>query len=57
MEKAKRVKVCCPECSKYFMASLLEDGSIRKQCPNCKVIVYIKERKGNEKLIKLKYVQ
>jgi len=57
MEKTKRVKVCCPDCSKYFMATPKEDGSISKQCPNCKVVVFIKERNGNEKLIKLKYVK
>lgn len=56
MEKPKKVKVCCPECSKYFMATPKSDGSLTGQCPNCKVVFFTKGRCGKEKLIKLKYL-
>ncbi len=54
-KQADKIKIKCPECNHYIFGTLRNDGSITSNCPNCKSVVYSKERKGKEKLIKIKY--
>lgn len=53
--KSDKVKIRCPECAKYIYGLTKKDGAIACTCPHCKVIVYSKEHKGKDKLIKIKY--
>ena len=51
-----KVKMRCPECTKYIFGVRKNDGAIACTCPHCKVSVYSKFHPGKEKLIKVKYL-
>ena len=53
--KKDKVKIRCPECSKYIYGITLKNGAVSCKCPHCNVVVVSKEHNGKEKLIKVKF--
>lgn len=46
-----RLRTMCPECRKFFAASIKSNGEIVGQCPNCHS-QYYEQRHDNVRLIK-----
>lgn len=53
MEKVSTKRTKCPECGNYMTVSLHNNGSESGKCPVCKSVIYKKQPRPKEKIIKI----